>query len=102
MLQSSNKDQYRATVDVNQLIYNGGLNANAKSKKRKPKRSSNKPKSTYTKTRINQLYFSTFLLQERYGILISKQEQLDSKIKEVKLEIYAILPASEKVLEAEN
>jgi outer membrane protein TolC len=33
----SNKDQYRTTVDVNQLIYNGGLiDATAKIKKRKP------------------------------------------------------------------
>jgi hypothetical protein len=44
-----NKDQYRTTVDVNQLIYNGGLiDATAKIKKRKPKRCNNKPKSTYT------------------------------------------------------
>jgi len=56
------------------------------------------------KSRINQLYFATFLLQERYTILISKQEQLDAKIKEVKsgIKFGAILPASEKVLEAEK
>jgi hypothetical protein len=43
-----NKDQYRATVDVNQLIYNGGPMPLLKSKKRKPKRCNNKPRSTYT------------------------------------------------------
>jgi hypothetical protein len=31
------------------------------------------------RSRINQLYFSTFLLQERH-ILMTKQEQLESKI----------------------
>ena len=56
------------------------------------------------KNKINQLYFSVLLLQERKAILISKQEQLISKIKEVKtgVKFGAILPASEKVLEAEN
>jgi outer membrane protein TolC len=43
-------------------------------------------------------------LQERKMILLSKQEQLLSKITEVKagVKFGAILPASEKVLEAEN
>jgi hypothetical protein len=78
----SNKDQYRTTVDVNQLIYNGGLiDATAKIKKAQTKCCNNKPKSTYTRSRINQLYFSTFLLQERHAILMTKQEQLESKIK---------------------
>jgi hypothetical protein len=55
------------------------------------------------RSRINQL-FSTFLLQERHAILMTKQEQLESKIKEVKsgIKFGAILPASEKVLEAEK
>jgi outer membrane protein TolC len=50
------------------------------------------------------LYFSVLLLQERKAILISKQEQLISKIKEVNtgVKFGAILPASEKVLQAEN
>jgi hypothetical protein len=32
------------------------------------------------------LYFSTFLLQERHAILMTKQEQLESKIKGWNLE----------------
>jgi hypothetical protein len=32
------------------------------------------------------LYFSTFLLQERHAILMTKQEQLESKIKRWNLE----------------
>jgi outer membrane protein TolC len=56
------------------------------------------------KIKINQLFFSVLVLQERESILISKQEQLFSKIKEVKsgVKFGAILPASEKILEAEN
>jgi hypothetical protein len=73
-------------LDVNQLIYNGGLlDANAKSKKRKPKRSNNKPKSTYTNSNpesiscISRPFYKTCYFD-------IKQEQLDSKIKEVELE----------------
>lgn len=106
-LEPLNKDQYRATVDVNQLIYNGGLiDANAKLKDAQTKAQQQQVEVNLhqLKTRINQLYFSILLLQERKDILISKQEQLVSRIKEVKsgIKFGAILPASEKVLEAEN
>ena len=101
-----NKDQYRATLDVNQLLYNGGMiDANAKIKEAQTKTQQQQVEVNLyqIKTRINQLYFSVFLLQERKAILIAKQEQLDSKIKEVKVGVKygAILPASEKVIEAE-
>lgn len=102
-----NKDQYRATLDVNQLIYNGGLiEANAKLKEAQTLTQKQQVEvSLYQlKTKINQLYFSILLLQERESLLISKKEQLLSKIKEVQsgVKFGAILPASEKVLEAEN
>jgi hypothetical protein len=54
------------------------------------------------RSRINQLYFSTFLLQERHAILMTKQEQLESKIKEVKSGIKFGAILREKVLEAEK
>jgi len=102
-----NKDQYRATLDVNQLLYNGGIiDANAKLKEAQTKTQQQQVEvSLYQiKTKINQLYFSVLLLQERKALLISKQNQLISKIDEVKsgVKFGAILPASEKVLEAEN
>lgn len=102
-----NKDQYRANLDVNQLIYNGGLiDANTKLKEAQTKTQQQQVEVNLyqIKTRINQLFFSILLLQERKEILVSKQEQLVSKIKEVKsgIQFGAILPASEKVLEAEN
>ena len=102
-----NKDQYRATLDVNQLIYNGGvIDANAKLKEAQTKTQQQQVAvSLYQlKTRINQYYFSILLLQEKEALLISKQEQLNSRIKEVQsgVKYGAILPASEKVLEAET
>ncbi len=107
ILEPLNKDQYRANFDVNQLIYNGGLiDANTKLKEAQTKTQQQQVEiSLYQiKTRINQLYFSILLLQERKEILVSKQNQLGSKIKEVTagIKFGAILPASEKVLEAEN
>ncbi|TRX16688.1 TolC family protein [Flavobacterium franklandianum] len=106
-IQSVNKDQYRATLDVNQLIYNGGLiDANTKLKETQTKTQQQQVEVNLyqIKSRVNQLFFSILLLQERKELLISKQEQLVSKIKEVNAGIKygAILPASEKVLEAEN
>ena len=107
VLEPVNKDQYRANFDVNQLIYNGGLiDANTKLKEAQTKTQQQQVEvSLYQiKTRINQLFFSILLLQERKEILISKQDQLVSRIKEVNagIKFGAILPASEKVLEAEN
>ncbi|UQD56608.1 TolC family protein [Flavobacterium sp. K5-23] len=102
-----NKDQYRATLDVNQLLYNGGLIA-ASVKIKEAQTKTQQQQVTVNlhqlKGRINQLYFSVLLLDERKSILITKLEQLDSKIKEVKsgVKFGAILPASEKVLEAEK
>ncbi|TRX36996.1 TolC family protein [Flavobacterium sp. ZT3R18] len=102
-----NKDQYKATLDVNQLLYNGGLiDANTKLKEAQTKTQQQQVEVNLyqLKSKINQLFFSILLLQERKDLLMTKQKQLDSKIKEVKsgIEFGAILPASEKVLEAEN
>jgi outer membrane protein TolC len=102
-----NKDQYRATLDINQIIYNGGL-YEVSSKITETLNKIQKQQLVVNlyqlKTRINQLYFSIFLLQERAEILVVKQQQLKSKIAEVKtgVKFGALLPASEKVLEAEN
>lgn len=103
----ANKDQYRATLDVNQILYNGGLidtTTKLKEAQTKSQQQQVEVNLYQIKTKINQLYFSILLLQERKSILLAKQEQLISKIKEVKsaVKFGAILMASEKVLEAEN
>lgn len=102
-----NKDQYRATLDVNQLLYNGALidtNTKLKAAQAKTQQQQVEINLYQIKNKINQFYFTILLLQERKATLISKQEQLIAKIKEVKtgVKFGAILPASEKVLEAEN
>ena len=104
---SLNKDQYRATLDVNQLIYNGGIiEANAKLKQAQTKTQQQQVALTIyaLKNRINQYFFSILLLQEKKKLLESKDELLVSKVKEVKVGVKygAILPTSELVLEAER
>lgn len=101
-----NKDQYRATFSVNQLIYNGGLtNATLKVKlgQLKTKQKQLDANLYQLKTQINQLYFSILLTQETYKLLEAKKRQLHSKLKEVKsgIKYGVLLPASDSVLEAE-
>jgi outer membrane protein TolC len=102
-----NKDQYRAALDVNQLIYNGGLidaNSKLKTSKTKIQQQQVEVNLYQIKTQINQFYFSVLLLQNQKTLLLSKQDQLATKINEVKsgVKYGAILPSSEKVLEAEK
>ena len=101
-----NKDQYRATISVNQLIYNG--NASKASLQMKSAQLNTKQQqinvSLYQlKQEINQLYFSILLNQEATLLIKSKQRLLQTKIKEVKSGIAQgmILPSSDKILEAE-
>ncbi len=101
-----NKDQYRATLSVNQLIYNGGAadaSIDVKSAQLKIKQKQVEVSLHQLKQQINQLYFSILLSQETELLLNAKQLQLQAKLKEVKSGIKhgVILPTSDKVLEAE-
>jgi outer membrane protein TolC len=101
-----NKDQYRATLSVNQLIYNGGATAaslDLKSAQLKTKQKQVEVSLYQLKQQINQLYFSILLVQESELLLNAKQTQLVAKLDEVKsgIKYGVILPSSDKVLEAE-
>lgn len=101
-----NKDQYRATLDVNQLIYHGGsIAANTKLKQAELQTQQQQVAvNLYTlKTRINQNYFSVMLFQEQIKQQHSKMEQLDGRLKEIGsgVKYGAILPATEQLLRAE-
>lgn len=105
-IESINKDQYRATVSVNQLIYNGGLidaSLKLKSAQLKTKQKQVEVSLYQLKQQINQLYFSILLVQESKLLLNAKQTQLLAKLKEVKsgIKYGMILPSSDKILEAE-
>lgn len=101
-----NKDQYRATLSVNQLIYNGGAtdaSLAVKSSQLKTKQKQVEVNLYQLKQKINQLYFSILLSQETHLLLKAKQEQLQAKLSEVTsgIKYGVILPSSDKVLEAE-
>lgn len=101
-----NKDQYRATLSANQLIYNGGLtdaSLRVKSAQLKAKQKQIEVSLYQLKQQINQLYFSILLSQESELLLKAKQTQLEAKLKEVVsgIKYGVILPSSDKVLEAE-
>lgn len=101
-----NKDQYRATLSVNQLIYNGGAtdaSLDVKSAQLKTKQKQVEVNLYKLKQKINQLYFSILLSKETDLLLKAKQEQLQVKLNEVKsgVKYGVILPSSDKVLEAE-
>ncbi len=101
-----NKDQYRATLSINQLIYNGGFidaSANLKSAQTKTRKQQVEVNLYQLKKQVNQLYFSILLAQEKDKLLTAKQNELKSKLKEIQSGIAngVLIPSSEKVLEAE-
>lgn len=85
-IESLNKDQYRASLSVNQLIYNGGATdatLNVKAVQTKTKQKQVDVNLYQLKQQINQLYFSILLSQESYLLLKVKEAQLEAKLKEV-------------------
>ncbi|MGS0528055.1 TolC family protein [Zobellia nedashkovskayae] len=101
-----NKDQYRTTFSVNQLIYNGGATTASlaiKSAELKSKQKQVEVSLYQLRQQINQLYFSILLAQESHLLLESKQTQLKAKLKEVSSGVKngVLLPSSDKVLGAE-
>ncbi|WP_372920198.1 TolC family protein [Salegentibacter sp.] len=105
-METPNNDQYRATLDVNQLIYKGGsIDARSALKEAELKTSQQEVAVNLyqLKGRINQLYFSVLLLQEQEALLLSKQEQVESQIQEVETGVKygAVLASSADVLKAE-
>lgn len=101
-----NNDQYKATVSANQIIYGGGVinkSIDVKKAELKVKQKQIEVSLYQLKKQINQLYFSILLLLEKNELLNAKREQLESQIKEVRsaIKFGIILPASDKILEAE-
>lgn len=101
-----NKDQYRATLSVNQLIYNGGATdaiLNVKSSQLKTKQKQVEVTLYQLKQSINQLYFSILVAQETELLLDAKRALINSKLSEVTSGITygVLLPASDKVLVVE-
>lgn len=101
-----NKDQYRATLDVNQLLYNGGAikaQTQLKASQIKTQQKLVDINLYQLKNLVNQYYFGLLLGQEKEELLLTKRKLLQEKSKErqVAVKFGAVLPASEQVIEAE-
>ncbi len=105
-IEPPNKDQYRATASVNQLIYAGGIvnaKANLANAVLETRQKELEVALYQLKKQVNQLYFSILLTQEKNLLLLARKSQLQSKLKEVKsgIEYGVLLPTSDKTIEAE-
>ena len=101
-----NKDQYRATLDINQLIYNGNIieaQTNLKTAQTKTQQQQVKVTLYQLKSIVNQYYFGILLLQKKQELVTVKKVLLLEKIKEIQAAVKfgAVLPSSEQVIEAE-
>ena len=101
-----NKSQYRATLEANQLIYNGGQIA-AYTRLKTAELKTQQQELTvilYTlKNRVNQYFFQVLLIQEQQNLLNSKMEQLKARAQEIESarKYGAALASSGEALQAE-
>ncbi len=85
-----NQEQWKATVNVNQLLYNGGV-IGLKSKLKEAETQSEKQVIAVAfhniKQQINQLYFSILLIDKTQELLQNNRQQLREKITEIQKRI---------------
>ena len=101
-----NKDQYRASLDVNQLIYNGGTiatNTRLKEAELQTQQQQVVVNLYALRSQVNYQYFSVLLYQEQGKLLDSKMKELTIRLNEIKAAVKygAILFATEQALQAE-
>jgi outer membrane protein TolC len=108
-IESPDKDQYKATLTVSQLIYNGDVIDTQKELKKKQLEAQQKEIEVQLhplKWQINQLFFGILLLQQKMEILQKNIEQLHNKKIEIEKLIAtgstyesAVEPIQVKILE---
>ena len=105
-IEKPNKEQYRASINANQLIYDGGLlkaMEEAKKNSNISKKAALEVSVYQMRLKINQLYYSVLSLQEKDKLLRSKLNLLQAKLKEIKAGIKygVLLPSQDDIIEAE-
>ncbi len=100
------KDWYKITLDVNQIIYDGGTTSKSKDLEQKNLQIDQQQLQVEyhgLKERINQVYFAILLLKSNKEILQLHLDDLKAKIKEVHsgVENGVLLASNENVLKAE-
>lgn len=105
-IEAPNKEQYRASINANQLIYDGGLlKATEAAKKNSTisKKAALEVSVYQIRLKINQLYYSVLSLQEKNALLKTKLNLLEVKLKEVKsgIKYGVLLPSQDNIIEVE-
>ena len=100
------KDMYKVTFDVNQSIYYGNVTGYQKKMETfnlQSDQQSIQVELYKLKDRINQAYFSIFLLQQNEALLNSTKNQMESKLKEIQSAVAngAMLSSNADALQAE-
>jgi len=80
-----NRDSYKLTLDVNQVIWDGGVTGNQKKVESLGLQIDQEALEVdihLLKERVNQLFFGIILLRENKNLLVSAKERLDKKHQE--------------------
>jgi outer membrane protein TolC len=81
---SPTKDQYKVTLDVSQIIYDGGATKNQKNLEEKILEADRQQVEVtlyQLKETVNQVYFTVLLLQEQEKVLKLLLDEIDERIK---------------------
>jgi outer membrane protein TolC len=105
-IEPPNKDQYKATISVNQLIYAGGLvkaSSEAKTAALKTNLKQVEVNLYQLKKQVNAYFFSILLFNEKNDLLLAKKTMLEAKLNEVKAAVKfgVLVPTSDNVIEVE-
>jgi outer membrane protein TolC len=100
------KDQYKATLDVSQSIFNGGatgIKKNLEEIRGQQQQYSTEVQLHQLKKQVDQVYFSILLARQQLDIIETLLENLRVQIKEVKSKVRngVLLPSQQYILEAE-
>lgn len=103
---SLSKDQYKATMEASQMIYNSGaigIQKKLEEIRGQEKNASTKVELHKVKEQVNQVYFGILLAQEQLQVISTLMKNLKAQIKEVssKVEHGVLLPSQQYTLQAE-
>ena len=100
------KDQYKATVDISQTIYNGGavsIQKQLEEARGNQQKRAIKVELHQIKKQVNQVYFGILLAQKQLQIVSTLTKNLKAQISEVSSKVNhgVLLPSQKHILEAE-
>jgi outer membrane protein TolC len=101
-----NKDWYKIYLEIQQIVFDGGTTSSLKNVERNQLLANNQKIEVelyQLKQKVNELFFSILLLQEKKALIQLKHNIVNEQLSEIESQIkYGILPASNRyILEAE-